>query len=64
MHKTDIDTIIRSLKLEIGEDPNYIEQIERMKKEGFGFGGDGTENMKVVPVSFAKEHKAMLDTQR
>jgi terminase large subunit-like protein len=50
-------SFIRSLKLEIGEDPNYMEQIERMKKEGFG---DGLQNMKIVPVSFAKEHKAML----
>jgi hypothetical protein len=59
--KTYIDganpSFIRSLKLEIGEDPDYDKVIERAKKEGFG---DGTENMKIVPVHFGKEHKAML----
>jgi hypothetical protein len=59
--KTYIDganpSFIRSLKLEIGEDPDYDKVIERARKEGFG---DGTDNMKIVPVHFGKEHKSML----
>ena len=50
-------SFIRSLKLQIGEDPDYDQVIERTRKEGFG---DGTDNMKIVPVTFGKEHKAML----
>jgi acetoacetate decarboxylase len=50
-------SFIRSLKLQIGEDADYNKVIERAKKEGFG---DGTENMKIVPVHFGKEHKGML----
>jgi Terminase RNaseH-like domain len=59
--KTYVDganpSFIRSLKIETGEDPDYDKVIERARKVGFG---DGTENMKIVPVHFGKEHKAML----
>jgi hypothetical protein len=36
--------------------------ISRYKAEGFGGGGveDALKNMKIVPVNFNKEHKAML----
>ncbi len=50
-------SFIRSLKLQIGEDADYDKVIERAKREGFG---DGTENMKMVPVHFGKEYKGML----
>jgi hypothetical protein len=50
-------SFIRSLKLQIGEEPDYDAVIARYKAEGFG---DATRNMKVVPVNFGKEHKAML----
>jgi terminase large subunit-like protein len=48
---------IRSLKLQIGEDAEYDKVIARYKAEGLG---DATEDMKIVPVNFNKEHKAML----
>jgi hypothetical protein len=50
-------SFIRSLKLNIGEDPEYDKVIEHAKKEGLG---DGTRDMKIVPVNFNKEHKPML----
>ena len=49
---------IRSLKRQLGDNPNYEEEIENIKK---GFPGcDYTCNMLVVPVHFSKEHKQML----
>jgi Terminase RNaseH-like domain len=51
-------SFIRSLKLQIGEDPDYDKVIARYKSEGFG--DDATKDMKIVPVNFNKEHKAML----
>jgi hypothetical protein len=50
-------SFIRSLKLQIGEDAEYDKVIARYKAEGLG---DATEDMKIVPVNFNKEHKAML----
>jgi Terminase RNaseH-like domain len=61
--KTYVDasspSFIKSLKLRIGEKADYLEEIDRLKKEGFG-GDDGTKDMKIVPVNFAKEHKSLL----
>jgi hypothetical protein len=50
-------SFIKSLKLQIGEDQDYDKVIARYKSEGLG---DATKNMKIVPVNFNKEHKAML----
>ena len=50
-------SFIRSLKLQIGEEADYDKVIARYKSEGLG---DGTQDMKIVPVNFNKEHKAML----
>jgi Terminase RNaseH-like domain len=50
-------SFIKSLKLQIGEDPDYDKVIARYRSEGLG---DGTQDMKVVPANFNKEHKAML----
>jgi Terminase RNaseH-like domain len=50
-------SFIKSLKIQIGEDADYGKVIARYRSEGLG---DGTQNMKIVPVNFNKEHKAML----
>jgi hypothetical protein len=50
-------SFIKSLKLQIGEDPDYDKVIARYRSEGLG---DATKDMKIVPVIFNKEHKAML----
>jgi hypothetical protein len=50
-------SFIKSLKLQIGEEADYDKVIARYKSEGFG---DATKDMKIVPVNFNKEHKAML----
>jgi terminase large subunit-like protein len=52
-------SFIKSLKLQIGEDPDYDQVIARYKFEGFG-AENATKDMMVVPVNFNKEHKAML----
>jgi terminase large subunit-like protein len=61
--KTYIDganpSFIRSLKLQIGEDPDYDKVIARFKADGFEV-VDALKNMKIVPVNFSKEHKPML----
>jgi hypothetical protein len=66
MSRYDVDKVyidganpsfIRSLKLQIGEDPDYDKVIARYRSEGLG---DGTKDMKIVPVNFNSEHKAML----
>jgi hypothetical protein len=49
-------SFIRSLKLRIGEDADYLEALEREKRQGFKPGA----NMKIVPVNFNSEHKAFL----
>ena len=51
-------SFIKSLKLQIGEDADYDKVIARYKSEGLG--DNWSENMKIVPVNFNKEHKAML----
>jgi hypothetical protein len=50
---------IRSLKIQIGEDPEYDKVIARSKTEGWGDDA-AVAAMKVVPVNFNKEHKSML----
>jgi hypothetical protein len=66
MSKYDIDAVyidganpsfIKSLKLQIGEDPDYDKVIARYRSEGLG---DATKDMRIIPVNFNKEHKAML----
>jgi hypothetical protein len=51
-------SFIKSLKLQIGEDADYDKVIATYRSEGLG--GDGTTDMKIVPVNFKSEHKAML----
>jgi hypothetical protein len=51
-------SFIRSLKLQIGEDADYDKVIARYRSEGLG--DNWGEYMKIVPVNFNKEHKAML----
>ena len=53
-------SFIKSLKLQIGEDPAYDEFIARYKADGFGDTDDAVKDMRVVPVSFNKESKAMI----
>jgi hypothetical protein len=50
--------LIRSLKKQLGDQVNYEEQIERIKKQFPG--ADWEAQMLVVPVHFSKEHKEML----
>jgi hypothetical protein len=52
-------SFIRSLKLQIGEDAEYDKVIARYRSEGLGDEA-ALNDMKVVPVNFNKEHKAML----
>jgi hypothetical protein len=52
-------SFIKSLKLQISEDPDYDKVIARYRSEGLG-DGDATKDMRIVPVNFNKEHKAML----
>jgi hypothetical protein len=51
-------SFIKSLKLQIGEDPDYDKVIARYRSEGLG--DSWTKDMRIVPVNFNKEHKAML----
>jgi hypothetical protein len=50
-------SFIKSLKLQIGEEPDYDKVIARYKSEGLGY---ATKDMRIVPVNFNTEHKAML----
>jgi Terminase RNaseH-like domain len=50
-------SFIKSLKLQIGEEADYDRVITRYRSEGLG---DATKDMKIVPVNFNSEHKAML----
>jgi hypothetical protein len=50
-------SFIRSLKLQIGEEADYDKVIVRYRSEKLG---DGTKDMRIVPVNFNSEHKAML----
>jgi hypothetical protein len=47
---------IRSLKLQIGEKADYLEELDRARREGF----KPHDIMKILPVNFNSEHKAML----
>jgi hypothetical protein len=49
---------IRSLKKQLGDQVDYEDQIDRIKKEFPGV--DYESQMLVVPVHFSKEHKQML----
>jgi Terminase RNaseH-like domain len=51
-------SFIRSLKLQIGEDPDYDKVIARYRAEKLG--DNWSQDMKIVPVNFNSEHKAML----
>jgi hypothetical protein len=50
-------SFIKSLKLQIGEEADYDKVIARYRSEGLG---DATKDMRIVPVNFNSEHKAML----
>jgi hypothetical protein len=56
--KTYIDganpSFIKSLKLQIGEDADYMPEIHKAKQE------NRKPDMRIVPVNFNSEHKAML----
>jgi hypothetical protein len=67
MSKYNVDSVyidganpsfIRSLKLQIGEDADYDKVIARYRSDGLG--DSWTKDMRIVPVNFNKEHKAML----
>jgi hypothetical protein len=67
MSKYNVDSVyidganpsfIKSLKLQIGEDPDYDKVIARYRSEGLG--DSCSKDMKIIPVNFNKEHKAML----
>jgi hypothetical protein len=51
-------SFIRSLKLQIGEDADYDKVITRYRLEKMS--GNWSQDMKIVPVNFNSEHKAML----
>jgi hypothetical protein len=57
-------SFIKSLKLQIGEEADYDKVIARYRSQNPGIGGskntDWSQNMKIVPVNFNTEHKAML----
>jgi hypothetical protein len=52
-------SFIKSLKIEIGEDADYDKVIARYKAEGWEDAA-AVAAMRVIPVNFNKEHKAML----
>jgi hypothetical protein len=52
-------SFIKSLKLQIGEEADYDKVVARYKADGFEI-EDALKNMKIVPVNFNSEHKAML----
>jgi hypothetical protein len=52
-------SFIKSLKLQIGEDQDYDKVIATYRSEKLG--DNWSQDMKIVPVNFNKEHKAMLD---
>ena len=51
-------SFIKSLKLQIGEDADYDKVIAKYKSEGLG--DNWSQDMRIVPVNFNREHKAML----
>jgi hypothetical protein len=63
MSRYDVDKVyidganpsfIKSLKLQIGEDADYMPEIHKAKQE------NRKRDMRIVPVNFNSEHKAML----
>ena len=67
MSKYDVDKVyidganpsfIRSLKLQIGEDPDYDKAIAKYRSDKMN--DNWSQEMKIVPVNFNSEHKAML----
>lgn len=52
-------SFIKSIKIQIGEDSNYLEQIARYKSDGLTE-EQALNNLKIVPVNFNKESKSML----
>ncbi|MFL6346045.1 MAG: hypothetical protein ACJ71A_11445 [Nitrososphaeraceae archaeon] len=53
-------SFIRSLKLQIGEEADYDKVVARYRSQGLGDKDNWSQNMRIVPVNFNKEHKAML----
>jgi hypothetical protein len=51
-------SFIKSLKLQIGVDPDYDKVIARYRSEKMSC--NWGQDMKIVPVNFNSEHKAML----
>jgi hypothetical protein len=51
-------SFIKSLKIQIGEEADYGKVIARYRSEKLG--DNWSQNMRIVPVSFNSEHKAML----
>jgi hypothetical protein len=51
-------SFIKSLKLQIGEDPDYDKVIARYRAEKLG--DNWSQDMGIAPVNFNSEHKAML----
>jgi hypothetical protein len=51
-------SFIRSLKLQIGEDADYDKVIAKYRSEKMS--GNWSQDMRIVPVNFNSEHKAML----
>jgi Terminase RNaseH-like domain len=50
---------IKSLKIQIGEDADYDKVIAKYRSQGWGDDA-AVANMRIAPVNFNKEHKAML----
>lgn len=51
-------SFIRSLKIQLDEDPDYEKAIARYKSEGWDW--ENSDCMKVVPVNFHTRHREML----
>ena len=51
-------SFIKSVKLQTGEEADYDKVIARYRSEGLG--DSWSKDMKIIPVNFNKEHKAML----
>jgi hypothetical protein len=49
-------SVIKSLKLQLGEDTDYDKVIAHYKSQKW----DWTKNMQVIPINFNIEHKQML----
>jgi hypothetical protein len=63
VHKIYIDganpSFIKSLKIRMGEEPDYDKVIDRYKSEG-NSSDYWLQDMKIIPVNFNSEHKDML----